>query len=83
MKRFFKFAIMVTASVLKGNTGLLSAHAAFFMTVSFIPFLMLMTAMLRFLPFSADELLSYALSVFPSDAKTLVATFISESYGKS
>lgn len=44
---------------------------------------MLLIATLRFLPFTQQEIISETISIFPSAAKSLVTSFLSEAYQKS
>ena len=83
IKRFFKFIFDVIRSSIKNNTIAYSAQSAFFMTISFIPLIILLLSLLKFLPFSTDVILSGIVSVFPGGAKELVKSALTESFNKS
>lgn len=83
IKRFFKFIFDVIRSSIKNNTLAYSAQSAFFMTISFIPLIILLLSLLKFLPFSTDVILSGIVSVFPGGAKELVKSVLTESFNKS
>lgn len=68
---------------MKDGVDAYSAHAAFFVTVSFIPFIMLLISMVKFFPVEEAQVLSQIVSVFPKGTRELVISFITESYEKS
>ena len=78
-----KFIFDVLRNIIKDGIDAYSAHAAFFVTVSFIPFIMLLISMIKFFPIEEARVLSEIVSVFPKGARELVASFITESYQKS
>lgn len=65
------------------SIGAQTAHAAFFMTVSFVPFLMLLISMIKFVPIEEGKLLDEIVSVFPKGSRGLVSAFITDSHNKS
>jgi len=67
----------------KDRIGALTADAAFFITVSFVPFIMLLIGMVRFLPVGEEKLLSQVVSVLPNAAKDTVTALVTESYENS
>lgn len=73
----------VIKNCIKDDIGAYSAHAAFFVTVSFIPFIMLLLSMIRFFPLEEASALRQIVSVFPRGTRDLVSSFITESYSKS
>ncbi len=83
IKRFFRFVFDVVRSSIKNDTMAYSAQSAFFMTISFIPLIILLLSLLKFLPFSTDVILSGIVSVFPGGAKELVKSVLTESFNKS
>lgn len=83
IKRFFRFVFDVMRSSIKNDTLAYSAQSAFFMTISFIPLIILLLSLLKFLPFSTDVILSGIISVFPGGAKELVKSVLTESFNKS
>lgn len=83
MKKAFKLVFNVISGVFRDNIGEYSAQAAFFMTISFIPLIMLTISIIRFLPITEAELLAQAVAIFPDGAKDFVSLFLREAYGKS
>ena len=83
IKRPIKFVFDVIRNIVKDDIGAFSAYAAFFVTVSFIPFIMLLISMIKFFPLEESRVLGEVVSVFPKVARELVSSFITESYQKS
>ena len=83
IKRFFRFVFDVIGNSIKHDTTAYSAQCAFFMTISFIPLILLLLSLLKFLPFSSEVILSGIVSVFPGAAKELVKSILTESFNKS
>jgi len=83
IKKLIKFIFDVISRSVKDSIGAYSAHAAFFMTVSFIPLIMLLISMIKFFPAEEAHLLSQIVSVFPKGAQGLVSSLITEAYDKS
>ena len=83
VKKFFRFVFDVIHGSRKDDIGAYSAQSAFFMTISFIPLIMLFISVLKFLPVSEDVFLSGVVYVFPGETKELVISFIKESFNKS
>ena len=83
IRKAVKFIFDVISSCIKDGINSWSAHAAFFVTVSFIPFIMLMISMVRFFPVGEAEVLGQISSVFPKGARDMVSSLITESYSKS
>ena len=83
IKKFFRLVFEVVNGSLKDNIGAFSAQSAFFMTISFIPLIMLFLSLLKFIPIPVDLIIQGAVSVFPGGAKELVSSFINETFEKS
>lgn len=83
IKKLFRFVFDVIHGAGKDDIGAFSAQSAFFMTISVIPFIMLLISIIKFLPVSQEQLLSLVVEVFPSGAKNLIASFIEETFQKS
>lgn len=66
----------------KDSIGAYTANAAFFITVSFIPFIMLLISILRFLPLGENQMIEQVASIFPAAARDIASTIIAESYDK-
>lgn len=67
----------------KDSIGAYTANAAFFITVSFMPFIMLLISILRFLPLGESQMIEQVASIFPAAAKDIASTIVAESYDKS
>lgn len=50
---------------------------------SFVPFIMLLISIIKYLPIGEEKLLSQVVSVFPKGTESLVSAFVTESYSKS
>ena len=83
IKKLFKFTFDVIGGTIRDAVGAYSAHTAFFVTIAFIPFIMLLIGIVRFLPFTETELLNQVPVVFPQAARGFVASFLQEAYQKS
>lgn len=83
IKKFLKLTFDVINGTKKDNVGAYSAQTAFFVTISFIPFIMLLLSILKFLPVEQDNMVLQIVSLFPAGAKELIASFIEETYDKS
>lgn len=83
IKKLFTFIFDVLKKSIKDDIGARSAHAAFFVTVSFVPFIMLLLSMTRFFPLDEANVISQIVSVFPRGTRSFVTSFISETYSKS
>ena len=83
IKKFFKFVFELIHNCKKDGVDAYSAQTAFFVTVSFIPFVMLLIGMIRFLPVEEVRAIEWLVSVFPKSAHRLVTSFVTESYEKS
>ncbi|MFU0826383.1 MAG: YihY/virulence factor BrkB family protein [Lachnoclostridium sp.] len=60
-----------------------SAHAAFFVMISFFPFIMLLLTLLQYLPITESALMQTLTQVFPSSISPLVISIVSEIYDQS
>ena len=67
IKKAIKFVFDVLKGVLEDNIAAYSAHVAFFVTISFIPFIMLLISLLQYLPFTRAELTTQLIQAFPQD----------------
>ncbi len=82
MRKFVKFIYSVIKGAIDDHIWEYSAQAAFFMTISFVPLIMLLISMIGYLPFTQEELLGQVLGVFPQSARGFVSSFINEVYLK-
>ncbi len=83
MKRLLGFIIEVIRKSLKDKIDIHSANVAFFVTISFVPFIMLLMSIVRFFPVEEANVMREIVSVFPEGARSTVAALVSESYEKS
>ncbi len=83
IKKLVKFVFDVISGTTKDNVGAYSAQTAFFVTISFIPFIMMLISIVKFLPITQEHLLSQIVAVFPAGAREFVASFVTETYEKS
>lgn len=60
-----------------------AAQTAFFVILSFLPFLMFLLTLLRFLPVTAEDLLSAACSFFPPAIHDFITMLITEVFQKT
>lgn len=80
---FLKFIFDVIKGIRRDNISAYSAQAAFFVTISFIPFIMLLMSVLQFFPFTIADFTEQILEFFPQAARGFVSSFITEAYQKS
>lgn len=83
MKKLLKFIIEVIKKSVKDKIDIHSANVAFFVTVSFVPFIMLLIGMVRFLPLEESTVISEIVAVFPKGARPAVSAIVAETYDKS
>ncbi len=60
-----------------------SAQAAFFVIISFFPFIMLLLTLLQYLPITEETLRTTLTQIFPSSINSLIAGIITEIYKKA
>jgi membrane protein len=60
-----------------------SAQAAFFVMISFFPFIMLLLTLLQYLPITESVLMTTLTQIFPSSITSLIISIITEIYHKS
>ncbi len=60
-----------------------SAHAAFFVMISFFPFIMLLLTLLQYLPITESVLMETLTQIFPSSITSLIITIVSEVYDQA
>ena len=68
--------------VTKDNVGAYSAQAAFFLFMSFMPFLSLLLTLVRFLPISQDFLYSTIIDILPKPFEPLIGEILNELFAK-
>jgi membrane protein len=60
-----------------------SAQAAFFVMISFFPFIMLLLTLLQYLPITESVLMTTLTQIFPDSITSLIVTIVSEIYDKA
>ena len=73
-------AILVIASEKRIDTY--SACAAFYIFMSFIPFLLIMLSVIKYLPFSKQDLLAFIDGILPIDLNSIIVFMIDELYNR-
>lgn len=68
---------------MRDSVGAYSAQTAFFITVSFIPFIMLLISMVGLFPVEESALIPQIIGVFPKGARPMVESLVAEAYDKS
>lgn len=63
--------------------GAFAAQSAFFIILSFFPFIMLLLTLLQYLPFSQEQLSHFTIGFLPDDVDRLVQSVINELYEKA
>ena len=75
--------ISFTTKLRDDSVSAFAAHAAFFIILSFFPFVMFLLTLLNYLPFSADDLQIFSSGILPEEVTKLVHTILSELMKKS
>ncbi|MDF2589896.1 MAG: putative rane protein [Anaerocolumna sp.] len=60
-----------------------SAQAAFFVIISFFPFIMFLLTLIQYLPITETTLITTLTSIFPNSVSTLIFKIVNEIYDKS
>lgn len=82
-KKLLYFAIEVWGKCIKDRVGAYAAQSAFFILLSAIPFVILLLQLIRFLPFSEDDLIYVINTVFPEYVVPIVKSILDELYSGS
>lgn len=72
-----------TAKLRDDSVSAFAAQAAFFIILSFFPFVMFLLTLLNYLPVSAEDLRVFASGIFPDTVSNLLNTIFSELVDKS
>lgn len=67
----------------KDRISAFAAQSAFFILLSFIPFLMFLLTLIRFLPFSGEEILQEMKNLFPPFLHDFLSAIVTEVFGKT
>ena len=71
---------MVCRKVTDDYVPTFSAQAAFFIFISFFPFVMFLLTLIQYLPVTESELLALIRSVLPSGINTYIASIVHDIY---
>lgn len=83
IKNLFKIIFDVIKNSTRDSIGAYSAQAAFFITVSFFPLIMLLISMLGVVPLEGSEIIGYVIGVFPKGMRAMVESFVTDAYNNS
>lgn len=65
------------------NVSAFSAHAAFFVIISFFPFFMLLLTLIQYLPITESTLLTTLAQIFPASVSSMIVGVVEEIYAKA
>ncbi len=82
-KKLLYFAIEVWGRVLKDKVGAYAAQSSFFILLSAIPFVILLLQLMKFLPFTQDDMMYIVYTVFPDYIVPVVQSILDELYSNS
>lgn len=83
MLKVIDWIMKMSGDLRKNHIGAFSAQAAYFIILSFVPFVMLLMTLLKFLPISEDTLIESILSLVPVSASSTVQWLLNEILAKS
>ena len=75
---YFSYIRKFLIKLREDSISAFAAQAAFFIILSFFPFVMFLLTLLNYLPVSAEDLLLLLSGVFPDSVITVVHTVLSE-----
>ena len=73
----------VTAKIRHDNVSAFAAQSAYFIILSFFPFIMFVMTLIRFLPIDIDALVNAVISIIPSSSVSTVSWLLNEAMDKS
>lgn len=71
------------AKVQRDNIGAYAAQSAYFVILSFFPFVMFLLTLLNFLPIDANTLITELVAIFPESSVNIVTPIVNEILSKS
>ncbi|HKL99907.1 MAG TPA: YihY/virulence factor BrkB family protein [Mobilitalea sp.] len=80
VKSTIKLIGLFSKKISDEHVAAFSAQAAFFIIISFFPFIMLLLSIIRYIPFEESTMLEVFSQIFPSAINSLVVTVIDEIY---
>ena len=78
IKSLIRLICVFTRKVDNDNVNALSAHAAFFIIISFFPFAMFMLTLLNYLPIFSDGLPQFGLDILPAAVSGIINQILGE-----
>lgn len=83
IKSLFRLCRAFSKKINEDSIAAYSAQAAFFIILSFFPFVMFLLTLLQYLPFSKDELFNTLSGFAPAQIAELIKGFVNEIYNSS
>jgi membrane protein len=80
MKSSLKLIGLLTKKIDDDHVAAFSAQAAFFIIISFFPFIMLLLSILQFFPIAESSMLRIFTEIFPTAIHSLIISIITEIY---
>jgi membrane protein len=78
VKSTFKLIKLLSTKISEDHVAAFSAQAAFFIIISFFPFIMLLLSMIKFFPVEESTLMRLFSEIFPVAVNTMIVSVISE-----
>lgn len=83
IKKIWNYIMRFVTKMMDDHVGAYAAQSAYFIILSFIPFLLLLLTMVRYLPISEQTVTAAIVNAVPESVKTLIRGIILEVYAKS
>ena len=83
MLKFIDFIITMVKKIQRDRVGTYAAQTAYFIIVSFIPFIMLLVTLLKYLPLTEDTFIDTIIRIVPESASDAVIWLVNEAMSKS
>lgn len=80
---FIKIIMAFSRKIRDDFVSAFSAQVAFFVIISFFPFIMLLLTLLQYLPVTEYNMLTILTQVFPASVSSLVVSIVNEVYDKT
>jgi membrane protein len=80
VKSTFRLIGLLSRKIRDDHVAAFSAQAAFFIIISFFPFIMLLLSIVKYFPIEEENMLRLLSQVFPTTVNSLIESIISEIY---
>lgn len=80
--RIYRAMSSIGSAIADKKIDIYSATAAFYIYMSFIPFLLILLSTIKYLPFTKNDLLAFIDDVLPVDLNSMIIYIIDELYSK-